>query len=499
MDKTNNNPYGMTLTNGQNMVFDNADNTAPKKVTTPTQNYTPKPSNVPTNQTAVPASDAYLKGQAYLASLNGGKTTEPIIKSAFEPEYQDDPYADIGNYYKDQMSQEVNPQDIYNQKLNQWQGYMDSLKSVYANKALEVDKQITGQLGTNRATQARSGLIGSTFGGAQNTKVENAGLEQKRILADEMDAKVRYLMGEINRDVSSEIAAKRQAIAQGTESYTKFLAEGQQRKLDQVNRISMSAMQQGIKSIDELGADTLKEMSQKLGMTTSDIKYYFNTLKKQQEVEAAKTEREGQFNLSEGQARYNSDGSLIASKGKTYAPSSGSSGSSGTSSQAESWAELINSGRATIANVPSAMRSQVSQALAEIPQKSIVRPEQITALLDNPKFDKAFGPVDARVPKFGEAALARNQMNQILAQLKLDNRKILKGQGAVSDFEGRTLGEAASIISPDLNENIARRLLTDLRATIQGMEGEYYTPNTTAQPEGKSGVTSTGLSYTIIE
>lgn len=481
----------------------------PTTTKTPTQtqtsNYTPKTTSVSKNQITAPASDVYLKAKAYLDGLNN-TNSEPIIKSAFEPEYQDDPYSDIGNYYKDQMSQEINPQDIYNQKLNQWQGYMDSLKSVYANKALEVDKQITGQLGTNRATQARSGLIGSTFGGAQNTKVENAGLEQKRLLADEMDAKIRFLMGEIDRDVSAEIAAKRQAIAQGTEAYTKFLADGQQRKLDQVNRISMSAMQQGVESIDELGADTLKEMSQKLGMTTSDIKYYFNTLKKQQEVAAAEAEREGQFNLSEGQSRYNSDGSLIASKGKTYAPSSGSSSSttySGTggtsrlSSQAQNIIDLINKSGGSIddyvkgtSNAAQSLRNEVFQGLSAqggVTAKSTDLYQEaknvIDDMIDNTdwkKFGMSANFGGKLLPSYGDMMTRAATVNAILTR---DNLGLLKG--AMSDKDIAFLSAMSNgVPEGTISESYAKQRMEDIQRKLESKISLY-------KPQGNETTTST--------
>lgn len=423
---------------------------------------------------------------------SGGGSGEATIEKAFNYDVQDDPYSDVGNYYKQQFTQEIDPQAIYNQKLNQWQGYMDSLRSVYANKAAEVDKQIMGQLGTNRATQARSGLIGSTFGGAQTSKINQAGIEQKNLLADEMDAKIRYLMGEIDRDASAEIAARRQAIAQGAESYTNFLAGSQQRKLEQVNRIMGGALDQGFESIDEIGQDAMKDISSKLGVSTSDLRYYFNTLKKQQEAEAAAAAREGQFNLSEGQARYDANGNLIASRGKTYAPgtggsgSSGSGGTSGLSSQAKNIIDLINKSGGTVddyvkgsSNAAQSLRNEVFKGLAMQGGTT----EKSTQLFQEAKdtIDKMIKESDWR--KFGYSALLGGKkttgygdmvarastVNAILAR---DNLGLLKG--AMSDKDIAFIqAMSAGVPEGTISEKYAKERMESIQKKLEAKVNQY--------------------------
>lgn len=375
----------------------------------------------------------------------GANAMEDTIATAFDYESQDDPYAKIGEYYRNEMSQEINPQQMYQDKLRQWQGYMDSLKSVYADKYADVDKQTMKNLGTSRAVQARSGLIGSTFGEAQKSKIGEFGLEQKRMLQNEMDAKVQYLMGEIDRDVSNEIAAKRQAIAQGADAYAKYLSESQTRKQGEVQKVSNMLLQSDIENIDDLGVDQLNELAKKMGVPVSELKYSFNVTKAQRDAEALKALQEGAFNLSEGQARYDANGNLIASRAKPGSGSSSSSGGAGVSTQAQTILNLMNTAGGTVddyvkgtSKESQALRNEIYNALSQqggVTGKSTDLFKEAKTFIDDMvenKDWKKFGYSAKLGGKlttgFGDMVARAQTVNSILAR---DNLGLLKG--AMSD------------------------------------------------------------------
>lgn len=75
-----------------------------------------------------------------------------------------------------------------------------------------------------------------------------------------------------------------------------------------------------------------------------------------------------------------------------------------------------------------------------------------------------------------------NLFNQLQALLSLENRTKLKGSGAISDFEAKTLERAASSLGRNLSETDLRALLEELKLTLnsgqptqpqQGQQGSY--------------------------
>lgn len=112
----------------------------------------------------------------------------------------------------------------------------------------------------------------------------------------------------------------------------------------------------------------------------------------------------------------------------------------------------------------------------------------INTLIDNPNVDAIFGAIQGGL-KLGNldprsnVQLARNQFNQVKGALALENRAKLKGQGAVSDFEGRTLESAASALGRNLGDAEGIRQLRQVRgaiATSHGLSADVliYDPET---------------------
>lgn len=96
----------------------------------------------------------------------------------------------------------------------------------------------------------------------------------------------------------------------------------------------------------------------------------------------------------------------------------------------------------------------------------------INTLLDNPSLDRLSGSIDKIVGgNFGKAATAKNQFNQLKGILSLENRGKLKGQGAVSDFEGKTLDRAASALGRNLSDVEFKKQLKQVKGTILTSHG----------------------------
>lgn len=89
-------------------------------------------------------------------------------------------------------------------------------------------------------------------------------------------------------------------------------------------------------------------------------------------------------------------------------------------------------------------------------------------LLNNPELGKITGNVDQFLGGLtsDQAKLARNKWKQLKGILSLENRQMLKGSGAISDFEFRVLGEAATALGRNLSDDTFRDELTKLITTL---------------------------------
>lgn len=149
------------------------------------------------------------------------------------------------------------------------------------------------------------------------------------------------------------------------------------------------------------------------------------------------------FTLSPGEIRYDANGNKIASGGAKPI------------SQAQETANIANTEKETAAQ-QSASQSigLVNNLLSGDAYKAI------TGIGQNPL--NALGLSNAS---------SINQYDQLQGLLKLGIRGLLKGQGAVSDYEGRVLGQAASALGRNLSNEDFKQALLKIRGTLQTNNG----------------------------
>lgn len=127
----------------------------------------------------------------------------------------------------------------------------------------------------------------------------------------------------------------------------------------------------------------------------------------------------------------------------------------------------------------------------------------INQLLTNPNISHISGYVDKTIGGLypsGDTALALNQFNQIKGILTLANRGQLKGQGAVSDFEGKTLDRAASSLDRNLDDANFKKQLIQVKgaiATSNGLPAIVTITNPKTHESAQVTTDSAGIAHAI--
>lgn len=108
-------------------------------------------------------------------------------------------------------NQVIDETAIRKQKESELQAQIDAINAVYADRKREEMTKGQGRLGSGRALQARSGLIGSDFGAAQTENISQLNREQEQSVENERLALVNQLLSGAQKSAADEIAAKRLA------------------------------------------------------------------------------------------------------------------------------------------------------------------------------------------------------------------------------------------------------------------------------------------------
>ena len=165
------------------------------------------------------------------------------------------------------------------------------------------------------------------------------------------------------------------------------------------------------------------------------------------------------FTLSPGQVRYDASGNVIASGGPREL------------SEAEKTKAIEKEEKAT------ASQQQSGQTL-----------NIINSLLTGDRYKKISGIVQtASIPFVGDRA-AVSEYKQLKAQLALGARSLLKGSGAVSDYESKILQESTSALSRLTNEPQMKQALENVAGVLKTNSG-LPTSVVVTNPKTKESIT----------
>lgn len=165
---------------------------------------------------------------------------------------------------------------------------------------------------------------------------------------------------------------------------------------------------------------------------------------------------------------------------------------SGANENVNVLAQALKNGTITIKDVPASQKAQVLTAAkgmtAEIPsdtKKTLMDDVALTdKIIGNYKAISGAigGPFTIPFTKGWKTAI---QYDQLKSLLSLNKRKLLKGSGAISDFESKTLEKAAASISRLSSEEDFKKSLINIRGAFTTAAGNKAMVKITA-PDGES-------------
>lgn len=205
-------------------------------------------------------------------------------------------------------------------------------------------------------------------------------------------------------------------------------------------------------SKDSLARQSNKDaLALKKPFSVGDNTYEYNPTTGQYENkgnnQSTTTSANSGFTLSPGESRYDANGKLIASGGPKPL------------SQAQETAQIANNEKQTAAQQSA---SQSIGIVNNLLQGDVYK--NITGAAQGP-LGLPFGTLGI----FNQQAV--NQYDQLQGLLKLGIRGLIKGQGAVSDYEGKILGQAASSLGRNLSNEDFKQALLKIRGTLQTNNG----------------------------
>lgn len=222
-------------------------------VTTPTQ--TPKkpvmPQAKPGSVATLPNAPIVTEPQATNTGIQGSATT-PTPGSGYtftetpEQKAERELREKIDAYNLEQFNTNIDPNQIYQNKLSEYQAQIDALNNVYNDQLAQARVQGQGRIESRQFAQGRSGQIGSGTGEAGINAVQDANRQIEESIQAERAAAIAAIMGKVRSGAAEELAAKTKAKKEGADAILANLAERPVRRKALLASTIKSLIEKGI-------------------------------------------------------------------------------------------------------------------------------------------------------------------------------------------------------------------------------------------------------------
>jgi hypothetical protein len=368
--------------------------------------------------------------------------------------------------YDYNQSQNIGQDAIRAQKTKDMQAAIDASRAIYADQVAKFNRVQAGREGQTRAINYATGQVGSASGQSNDIKTQDYGLEESKALADQQAAKEQSIYTDIANYAEQENARRVAAAQQGADSFVNYLRG--------VSTAKKSKAQSAIASLVAGGSvPNTSAIAQQLGLPEDIVKQLyqsekatFDTNQKQLQAEQDKAK----LGNAKTQADINKINADIASGDATTVDLGNQIGiydkKTGkivnylpkglTPIQEDKNAKLTASGATTSELKTNALTS--ANALLEK-----FNAGRGTSAVGSSRLLYPFGTIPGTNAKDFEI-----QYNNLKSLLSLDNIKLLKGQGAVSDSERQLLANASAKLDLAQSEPEFKSALTDIVKSLGG-------------------------------
>lgn len=280
--------------------------------TTPVVQPTIKPTVIGTNTVATkPVTTTPITTPTTTApAAVPGSTQDAIVKAGLYNDYltpeERQALSDTQAYQTSVATQVLDPNAEFQNSLKNYQGQIDSINSMYADRLNQARIQGQGRIESRQFAQGRSGQIGSGVGEAGINAVQNANTQVEDSIRTEQANAIANVYAKVKSGADESLAAKTLAKQQGATALVKYLSE----KPDKVKQATANAvaelLSRGV-DVANMTPEEINSFTSGLGISKEQLTSEFKTQGKILKAEQAKT----------AQAQAKADADLAKTKADT--------------------------------------------------------------------------------------------------------------------------------------------------------------------------------------
>lgn len=204
---------------------------------------------------------------------------------------------------QDEWKAKYGPKDVDESAIRErirteQQAKIDAVNAVYDDMVRNQRVTNEGNQGAVRAINARSGLIGSDFGAANDSNQRAAGDQAIGAINREREARVTSILAEVDRLSDGKIEAERARLQGENDRYQEYLEKAQTQSKELIKNLGANGM--GFDELREKNPNGLKSLLESTGLSEFELALQMNASKKTAERIEWKMERKGNLLIASG-------------------------------------------------------------------------------------------------------------------------------------------------------------------------------------------------------
>lgn len=194
-------------------------------------------------------------------------------------------------YQKQYGPKPVDEAAIREQVRSAQQAQIDSVNAVYEDMLRGQGRVNDSNMGSTRAINARSGLLGSDFGNANMSNQASAGEQANKAILRERDVKISSILADIDSTVASKVAAQKAEALGNANAYKDYLDKAQTKAATWITNLGKSG--ETVDHLKETAPEQLKQILASSGMSETELMLAMNAARPPKEKIDWKTDVKG--------------------------------------------------------------------------------------------------------------------------------------------------------------------------------------------------------------
>lgn len=225
--------------------------------------------------------------------------------------------------YKQESDTPIDEESVRKSFRDRIQGQLDAINQTYSTLLANTRLKGENNKGVNRAINARSGMLGSTFGASSDASIDRANSDVEKTVEAERLGLVSKLMSDNENDTTSYLEKLRGEKLNAQDALMETLQTRETRSAGQASKLAQALLAKGV-DLNSLSQQDFQEIQTQYGIDPANLVSEMDKAQYSKETQQMNLNKNRYQNISDGSMMYDTLTGKMVENTKNFAPSTNS-------------------------------------------------------------------------------------------------------------------------------------------------------------------------------